>query len=132
MRGKIVSQLIIGTGEPLLSAVTKKGWASNFTPRTHRIAFRLVMLTALLVILFGCTTAKPCICPPAEVIIQKVPVPIPCPPPPEIPAPTLQIVSLSSNLTPWPDLLQAVMHDYVELQRMEAELRQILETYKPK
>jgi hypothetical protein len=97
MRGKIVSQAIIGT-------------------------FILCIYT-------GCATTKPCICPPVEVVIQRVPVPIPCPPPPEIPAPTLQIVSLSSNLTPWPDILLALVHDYVELQRVEAELRQVLATY---
>jgi len=97
MRGKIVSQLIIGT--------------------------------CLLCVYAGCVTTKPRICPPAEVIIQKVPVPIPCPPPPEIPAPTLQLVSLSANLTPWPDILLALVRDYVELRRVEAELRQVLATY---
>jgi hypothetical protein len=121
MRGKIASQLIIGTGEPLLSIVTIKGWIKP-----------LIIVMSALIFMSACATTKPCICPPAEVIIQKVPVPIPCPPPPEIPAPTLQIVSLSSNLTPWPDILLALVHDYVELQRVEAELRQILETYKPK
>jgi hypothetical protein len=105
--------------EPLIAIVTSKGW----------IKLPSLVVMCILFVYTGCATAKPCICPPAEVIIQKVPVPIPCPPPPEIPAPTLQIVSLSANLTPWPDLLQAVMRDYVELQRVEAELRQVLATY---
>jgi hypothetical protein len=77
----------------------------------------------------ACVSSKPCVCLPAEVIIQKVPVPIPCPPPPEIPAPDLQIVNLNRNLTPWPQLLQAIIHDYAELRRVEHELRQILANY---
>ena len=89
----------------------------------------LFVVMCLLFVYTGCATTKPCICPPAEVILQRVPVPIPCPPPPEIPALALQIVSLNSNLTPWPDLLLALAHDYAELQRVEAELRQILAPY---
>ncbi len=92
----------------------------------------LFVVTSLLCLYTGCATIKPCVCPPAEVIIQKVPVPIPCPAPPVIPAPDLQLPGLSANLTPWPGLLQAIMHDYTELQRVETELRQIIEVYKPK
>jgi hypothetical protein len=107
--------------EPLIAIVTSKTWIK-----------RSALLAMCIPFVLSCATAKPCICPPAEVITVKVPVPVPCPPPPEIPAPTLQIVSLSANLTPWPDLLRAIIHDYAELQRAEAELRQIIEAYKPK
>ena len=94
-----------------------------------KIVSQLIIGMFLLCIYTGCATTKPCVCPPVEVVIQKVPVPIPCPVPPEIPAPTLQIVSLSADLTPWPQLLQAIIHDYAELRRVEHELRQILANY---
>ena len=116
MSGRIPSQWIIGTRVYNVSAGAKMS----------------TVLAIFLLFVLSCAHTKPCICPPVEVIIQKVPVPIPCPPPPEISAPTLQIVSLNSNLTPWPDLLLALAHDYAELQRVEAELRALLESYKPK
>jgi len=97
-----------------------------------KIASQLIIGACLLCLYTGCATTKPCVCPPTEVIIQKVPVPIPCPPPPEVPLPDLRLPALSANLTPWPELLQAIMHGYAELQRIEAELRTLLESYKPK
>ena len=104
--------------EPLLSAVTKKGWVK-----------RSALLAMCIPFVLSCATTRPCVCPPAEVIIQKVPVPIPCPSAPEIAPPDLRLPALSANLAPWPDILLALVHDYVELQRVEAELRQVLATY---
>jgi hypothetical protein len=105
--------------EPLIAIVTSKGW----------IKLPSLVVMCILFVYTGCATAKPCICPPAEVVTVTVPVPVPCPAPPDIPLPNLWLPSTSASGATVNEILAAVIHDYAELRQVEGELRKVLAVY---
>jgi hypothetical protein len=104
----------------------------TYTARTHRVVFRLVMLAALLFILFGCASTKPCPpCPPAEIVTVQVPGPVvPCPAPPTITPPQLWLLDLSASGATIQEIATALEHDRQELIRVLAEYQAVLEVYR--
>jgi hypothetical protein len=102
--------------------------------RTHKIVFRLVMLGALLIALFGCASARPCPPPPPPQVIEGPDKPVvqPWPEPPIINLPVLKMPTLSSTMDTIQDLLLAAIHDADEWQLTARKALAALDAYRHK
>lgn len=114
--------------------MTRTKWPNrpNYPPKRDGLLWplvALVVMASLLVILSGCQTTKP-LCPPPEVIVQKVPVVVPWPNVPVIPPPDLQTPSLEASKAPVNTLLLAIIHDLDNWRAYAQQLATALEVYR--